>query len=151
MTTKKCKKGGNCVNPIKGELPLSAFGKHPSCKDGHTGTCLECSKAYSKKYRTDNIDEVRRKDKLRFQDPVRRKNVMDRAKAYKLANPEKATAHKILNNAIRDKKVIRPTTCADCSTDGRLHGHHHDYSKPLDVVFLCVICHGAEHKRLRAI
>ena len=149
MTTKKCNKGKDCVNPIKGELPLSAFGKHRKCKDGHTGTCLECSRAYGKQYREDNIDEIRRKDKLRFQNPIRKQKVMDRANAYKKANPEKARAHCILSNAIRDKKIIRPTTCEECNSSGILHAHHSDYDSPLDVVFLCPSCHSAEHKRLR--
>ena len=149
METKQCKKGASCVNSLKGELPLSAFGKHSNCKDGHVGTCRECTAAYSRKYRADNIDEIRRKDKLRFKDPVRRKNVMMRAKAYKKTNPEKALAHRTLNNAIRDQKVKKPTTCQDCGTGGMIHAHHHDYSKPLDVMFLCPVCHSVEHQRMR--
>lgn len=34
-----------------------------------------------------------------------------------------------------------------CGTDKNVHGHHHDYSKPLDVEWLCSTCHGIEHRK----
>ena len=27
-----------------------------------------------------------------------------------------------------------------------LHGHHEDYSQPLEVVWLCAPCHGLRHR-----
>lgn len=39
--------------------------------------------------------------------------------------------------------------CQKCGTTSkRLHAHHDDYSKPLDVVCLCVSCHRERHKAL---
>lgn len=36
--------------------------------------------------------------------------------------------------------------CEDCGKDeGRLHAHHDDYERPLDVVILCPSCHGLRH------
>ena len=48
--------------------------------------------------------------------------------------------------------LTRPSKCQRCGeaerfgTDGRslLHGHHADYSKPLDVEWLCASCHRKE-------
>lgn len=37
--------------------------------------------------------------------------------------------------------------CEKCGATGKLHRHHPDYSKPLDVVVLCRACHQAEHPR----
>lgn len=37
--------------------PLSAFYKHKNRKDGHSGQCAECIKAFSKKWYKDTIEE----------------------------------------------------------------------------------------------
>lgn len=37
-----------------------------------------------------------------------------------------------------------PAPCAICGGPGK-HRHHHDYSKPEDVTWLCITCHRREH------
>lgn len=77
------------------------------------------------------------------------------AKKWCVNNPEKATAHKIVHNALRTGRLKRPTACTQCgivplpARDGRsgLHAHHEDYSKPLDVTWLCSFCHAKERRR----
>jgi hypothetical protein len=48
-----------------------------------------------------------------------------------------------LNHAVRDGKLIR-LSCQKCGADCA-HAHHHDYDKPLDVIWLCLACHWQEH------
>lgn len=60
-----------------------------------------------------------------------------------------AKARSAIRDAVRYGKVIKPDRCGKCGnvpargSDGRscIHAHHHDYSKPLDVEWLCVKCH----------
>jgi len=54
---------------------------------------------------------------------------------WRKANPEKAFAHDVFSAAIRAKKLIRMPceVCGDKNSDG----HHIDYSKPLEVIWLC--------------
>ena len=33
-----------------------------------------------------------------------------------------------------------------CEDARKLHGHHSDYSKPLEVEWLCASCHGKKHR-----
>ena len=48
--------------------------------------------------------------------------------------------------------IKRPSNCEKCGSpekfgsDGRslLHGHHHDYTKPLELEWLCTKCHRKE-------
>jgi hypothetical protein len=52
-----------------------------------------------------------------------------------------------LSWAIKSGKVIKPTICPQCGEVpeyGRIEGHHHDYSKPLEVKWLCSRCHTYE-------
>ena len=59
-------------------------------------------------------------------------------------NPEKASAQGKLNTAIINGTIIR-RPCEVCGAE-RTHGHHDDYSKPLEVRWLCAIHHKELHK-----
>lgn len=67
------------------------------------------------------------------------------AAAYGALFPEKRAAHLELQRAVNRGEVERPDTCSDCGAAGQIQGHHHDYSKPLDVHWLCVSCHAGRH------
>lgn len=51
-------------------------------------------------------------------------------------------AYSAVRTALKQGKLVRPETCSRCGAadakgiDGRstIHAHHHDYSKPLDIV-----------------
>lgn len=64
---------------------------------------------------------------------------------------EKQNVRDELNSAVKTGKVTKPTHCEDCKTEPkRLEGHHEDYSKPLEVIWLCTPCHAKADKVLRA-
>jgi hypothetical protein len=66
-----------------------------------------------------------------------------------IGTPEK-TARTAVQNAIKTGKLTKPEACEHCCKTlpkAKLHGHHADYSKPLDVMWLCSICHTAEHAK----
>jgi hypothetical protein len=68
-------------------------------------------------------------------------------KEFRKRNPEKLKAWWTFNNALRRGKIVKPFSCAKCGSVDRLDGHHSDYSKPLDVVWLCRPCHVEESPR----
>lgn len=43
-------------------------------------------------------------------------------------------------------RLIRPSVCSRCGEGCRPEGHHKDYSRPLDVEWLCPPCHRREHR-----
>ena len=66
--------------------------------------------------------------------------------AYRNRNPAISQAHNAVNNALRDGKLFKPSECEACSDTAALHGHHCDYNKPLDVMWLCEPCHKEWHR-----
>lgn len=62
------------------------------------------------------------------------------------------TARRMVALAVKQGKLIRPESCQRCgdypgkASDGRamIQGHHPDYSKPLDVEWICCKCHREE-------
>lgn len=64
---------------------------------------------------------------------------------YSYKNPHKYAAHVAVAAAVIGAALC-PQPCEKCGNDVRVDGHHPDYSKPLDVVWLCRSCHAKEHK-----
>lgn len=56
----------------------------------------------------------------------------------------KDIARSYLNVYIKRGKVVRQP-CEVCGATENVEGHHHDYSKPLDVRWLCRRHHKDEH------
>jgi hypothetical protein len=46
---------------------------------------------------------------------------------------------------MEDGKIVPPDQCAECGEKGKVQGHHDDYSKPFEVVWLCGPCHNRIH------
>src|SRR5579863_4448428 len=63
-------------------------------------------------------------------------------------SPEQCRAWRKIHNAIRFGNLVRPKTCFKCGrSPGRIEAHHSDYSKLLEVEWLCSRCHTAIHKK----
>ncbi len=65
----------------------------------------------------------------------------------KVTSPERLRARWTLGGKKRTGAVVAPDACEACERPGPVQAHHHDYAKPLDVVWLCVACHADEHAR----
>lgn len=67
------------------------------------------------------------------------------AKRMRAAYPEKARTRMITRNAIRRGDLVRQP-CEVCGSE-RVDAHHDDYSKPLEVRWLCRKHHSEHHAR----
>ena len=140
------------------EKPLTDFYKHPQMSDGRVNKCTECSKADVRKNRANRVDYYRAFDAKRYQDDPRvkarhklyqktengRAAVAASKKRWAERNPEKRAAQVMVGNSIRDGKLIKGP-CEICGSE-KVHAHHDDYSKPLDVRWLCPQHHSDLHK-----
>jgi hypothetical protein len=59
----------------------------------------------------------------------------------------KLAAYAIYNAALKAGTLVRPDRCVECPRTVGIQGHHEDYSKPLDVAWLCRKCHAKRHPR----
>lgn len=59
----------------------------------------------------------------------------------------KQRCRRMVQRAITAGRLNRPDRCVRCEAACTPHGHHHDYSKPLDVEWLCLDCHAVEHQQ----
>lgn len=61
-------------------------------------------------------------------------------------------AYNKFRRAVIKGVLKRPSRCQGCRERAigrrRLHGHHEDYAKPLDVMWLCAKCHHERHREL---
>ena len=140
--------------------PLAEFYKHSEMSDGHLNKCKSCARADIKRNRVDRIDYYRDYDKHRSMQPHRVAQRLQYAqtvegkaarargrKKWEKANPVKRAANIAVCNAVCDGRLEKKCSCESCGATGvRIHGHHDDYAKPLDVRWLCPICHSAWHK-----
>ena len=129
-------------------LPLTEFYKHPHGKDGHLGKCKDCTKRDVRMGRRFS-EKARTYDRERAKLPHRKAIAREIGKRWRANNPEAYRAQSTLSYAVRGGK-IRRSPCEVCG-DPRVHGHHRDYSKPLDVIWLCARHHHAAHGLTRGI
>jgi len=122
-------------------------------------TCVECLKASARANREENLAYYRAYDRKRYREMPERKEAARKSsnseagmrarkksrEKTKMENPEKYKARNAVANALRDGKLTRGTACYFCNSTSKLQAHHQDYSRPLDVYWLCAPCHGKLH------
>jgi hypothetical protein len=151
MQSKKCTKCGI----VK---PFSEFQGHTGHRDGRRSQCKHCvnkdyreyySRTREKRaktaavYRELHREEIRQRDRMIFKQ--RRNAILRRNKKYYEDHPEIRKAHSAVRDAKLSGRLVPPEQCTQCGTVGPVQAHHHDYSKPLDVEWLCVPCHRKRH------
>lgn len=110
---------------------------------GVASRCKDCHKSAMKVRRlTDPY--VQEYDRQRAKTPERKEHSARISAQWRKDHPEAYRAQTAVNNAIRDKRLVKQP-CSICGTDKHVHGHHKDYAKPLDVTWLCAKCHHRVH------
>ena len=119
--------------------------------------CTKCgeTKPIAEFYRNKRRGRVERKAQCRMcqraAERVWERNNPRRNENLKLRRgkwPEKERARKMIAKRLERGSMVKPNRCEDCGGEfsGRgIQGHHDDYSKPLEVRWLCQRCHRAVH------
>ena len=123
--TKTCAK-------CKRDLELDQFYKDKRSSSGFRSYCKSCGIENANTWHKNNPKRLN----------------MARIK-WKKNNRTKLLAHQKVQRAVRNGKVQKPSLCEKCGCPCKsLHGHHDDYSRPLDVIWLCPSCHKFLHAAL---
>jgi hypothetical protein len=146
------------------EKSLDEFYSHPATADGLLGKCKQCTKNDVSKHRELNIEKVRAYDRRRGLTKERKLKNSERSKEIRLSGdvdainrlnecnrryaekyPLKKKAKAAVRSALKSGKLLK-MPCQVCGNE-KVHAHHEDYAKPLDVVWLCVQHHEDVHHR----
>ena len=153
------------------EKPFDEFGNYKKGKWGKREQCKVCIRVKNKKYERanpdkmtakhnrwyeknkDHVAEYRRKRYADNPEPFKERSIAYRksknnepVKKYKYKYPHKKRAHLYVELAIEYGHLTRPNNCSKCKIECKPQGHHPDYSKPLEVIWLCPKCHSFEHR-----
>jgi hypothetical protein len=124
----------------KAEKAVTEFYVHPAMGDGRLNKCKECAKRdVAENYRA-NIEHYVEYERRRTERPERKEQAR---KYHRNRDPEKRIANQTAGNAIRDGRLIRQP-CEVCGAE-KVEAHHDDYSKPLEVRWLCRKHHLEHH------
>lgn len=125
--------------------PITEFYAHPQMWDGRLNKCKECTKRdVSENYRA-NIHHYVEYERKRFKKTERK----EAARRYlrERRPTEKRIANQKASYAIRSGALIRKP-CEVCGAI-KTEAHHDDYSKPLDVRWLCRKHHLEHHGKVQ--
>jgi hypothetical protein len=128
---KKCFK----CNAIK---DLSDFYPHKKMPDGHLNKCKECN-------RKDSALQLE-KNKLNPEWLEKEKERVRKKQLAKKGHP-KTLIYAEVKRRIHSGEIIKKP-CEVCGKE-KVQGHHEDYAKPYDLVWLCVRHHQDRHIHLR--
>ena len=111
-------------------------GLKSQCKDCHIeGNMRTRNPENARRINREHMRRARKTDSKKFRS-------RERAAGRKRKHTKKTEARYQLNLAVKRGDIIRPKKCSVCNKEKRITAHHPDYSKPLNVIWLCYECHG---------
>ena len=140
------------------EKPIEEFYKHPGMSDGHLNKCKDCTKKDVKENRKERIVYYKTYERKRSNLPhrVEAREKYSKTEAFKESHrraikrskklfKEKTLARAMLRYEVMAGRITKKP-CEICGETKNIQAHHEDYSKPLDVIWLCPKHHAWIHK-----
>lgn len=128
-------------------LARESFYKTKRTQVGITSACKKCHTECSMRTRDkDNHRKTRRENAAKqiALNPEKYRAIWRNRPRRK---GPKVDARMIVALAVRIGAITRPDTCEKCKQQKKITAHHEDYLKPLNVRWLCHLCHAEEHRK----
>ncbi len=140
--------------------PLNQFYAHKMMADGHLNKCKDCAKKEMRERHSvlmldpkfvlkERARQRAKEARKRSEGRVRKETTEEgrnRTRRYRAKHGLKYKAHSAVGNALRAGNLVEKP-CDRCGA--KAEAHHDDYSKPLDVTWLCPKHHAQRHVELR--
>ena len=139
-------------------LPRDAYSTEPRRPNGLDGRCKRCRRNLRRGRRNETLEHVRAQGRGYYRESGGREKArkyyrqnslkcIAATRASDAKNPERRRARTAAYHARQSGLLLRPEKCSCCGrADLPIESHHPDYSKPLDVEWLCTVCHGRRHR-----
>lgn len=115
-------------------------------KDESLEAYKERVRLYFISYREKNREKIRQYNK-NYNKEYRKLHGYINEKTWEKRNPLKHKAQRMITEMLRYGKIT-PQKCVVCASSF-VHGHHEDYNKPKEVVWLCPLHHKQRHKEIK--
>lgn len=139
---KTCTRCGSTHSP-------DMFHKRAASPDGIAHACKPCAKKLDSMKHFKNRDARLSRMRVYSKTPEAKKAHAESIQRWQAENQKQRAANTALGNAVRDGKVFK-TACMICG-ETKAEGHHADYDRPLDVIWLCTKHHKAAHAPITSI
>lgn len=124
---------------------VEEFNRHHDRKDGLQTRCRPCQALATRESRRRHSDHANAVSRARRKREGEKRKLQQRKQRHR-DRKDKTPARRATLLAIRKGVLVRPDACGKCgATERAIHAHHTDYSKPLEVEWLCPPCHADAH------
>lgn len=107
-------------------------------------------------YREKNREKINERKRIKYvkcrEDILKKENDRRKTDEWRKHNNEYQKKHRktrdarqILRRAVAKGEIIKKLECKWCDSNLNIEAHHEDYSKPLEVIWLCRKCHKNKH------
>jgi hypothetical protein len=122
--------------------PLPEFTRDRKSAGGRTRECSACSRARWLRWKAANGERARESWRRHYRE--NRERLLAELAAHKRNHREEQRSRDAAWQARRDGRLI-PSSCEVCGATDNIEGHHPDYRRALEVVWLCKSCHRNVH------
>jgi len=125
---------------------VQAFAEHNGSGDGRRNHCRECLLSGRHQPKVETLAQRARRKQRQARKKWQRSHraALERHKAR---FPKAAAARRMAKEAARTGRIPKPTHCQvfGCAETRHLERHHHDYDRPLEVLWACARHHRRGH------
>ena len=114
------------------EKLITEFYAHPAMTDGHLNKCKVCAREDARLNYKKNVEYYR---------------IYDRKRGFRAYDIQKIRARRAVRDALARGELVRGVCEIGVNCYGRIEAHHDDYTKPLNVHWVCKHHHAEIHTK----